>query len=325
MKRAVKGSRPFSVFANRGFHAAVFVSMQNAERSTLNAERGSASGTFSVLRSAFCFLLAILACTRNEPASHTDDLGRPVALTTNIARVVSLAPNLTEMLYAIGAGDRIVGTDDFSNFPQAAKRLAKVGGMQPNVEKIAALKPDLVIASTEGNHPNLAAALAAAGIPLYVVRTDRLAEIAPAMARLGKLLDAPRTDDAVRELQRAIDAERRTRTKQTRILFAVWTDPLYVAGRNTFTDDLLRLAGAQNAVQSGGWPQYSLESLVASPPELILYPRGAVTPQQIEALMKRVPGLHAEVVSVNEDIFQRPGPRVAEAASSLNAILDENR
>jgi len=226
------------------------------------------------------------------------------------------------MLFAVGAGERVVGTDDFSNFPPEARKIAKVGGMQPNVEKIAALKPDLVIASTEGNHPNLATALAAASIPLYVVRTDRLDEIAPAMERLGKLLDAPRTDDAVRELRSAIDAQRRTRAKHVRVLFAVWTDPLYVAGKNTFTDDLMQLSGAQNAVQVEGWPQYSLESLAASPPELILYPRGAVTPQQVDVLMKRLPDLHAEVVAVNEDIFQRPGPRVAIAAKALNAILD---
>jgi len=195
--------------------------------------------------------------------------------------------------------------------------------MQPNVEQIAALKPDLVIASTEGNHPSLAPALAAAGIPLYVVRTDRLEQIAPAMERLGRLLEASRTDDAVRALRSAIEAQRRTRARSPRVLFAVWTDPLYVAGRNTFTEDLLHLTGAKNAVTVEGWPQYSLESLAASPPDLILYPRGAVTPEQVAVLMKRVPELRAEVVSVNEDIFQRPGPRVAAAAKALNAILDE--
>jgi iron complex transport system substrate-binding protein len=267
-------------------------------------------------------LLFFLACAPPEQTAHTDDLGRPVALTSKITRVVSLAPNVTEMLFAVGAGDRVVGTDDFSNFPFEAKKIAKVGGMQPNVEKIAALKPDLVIASTEGNHPSLASALKAAAIPLYVVRTDRLDQIAPAMERLGRLLDAPKTDDAVRELRAAIGAQRRIRAKRTRILFAVWTDPLYVAGRNTFTDDLLQLCGTQNAVQVEGWPQYSLESLAASPPELILYPHGAVTPQQVEALMNRVPSLQAEIISVNEDIFQRPGPRVAKAAKVLNEILD---
>ena len=267
-------------------------------------------------------LLLLAACGQPEPPAQHDDLGRPFHLTSRIERVVSLAPNITEMLFAIGAGERVVGTDDFSNFPDVARKITKVGGMQPNVEKIASLKPDVVFASTEGNHPNLASALAAAGIPLYVVRTDRLDQIAPAMERIGELLDAPKAGDAAADVRRAIESQKRQRSPRRRILFAVWTDPLYVAGRNTFTDDLLKLTSADNAVQVEGWPQYSLESLVASPPDLILYPRGAVTPQQIDVFMKRVPSLKAEVVAVNEDIFQRPGPRVGEAAKALNAILN---
>ena len=271
-----------------------------------------------------CFLLLFaIACGESRPSAETDGLGRSVVLPKRVDRVVTLAPNLTEIIFAVGAGEKIVGTDDYSNFPDAARSLTKVGGMQPNVEKIAALKPDLVLASSEGNHPSLAPALAAAGIPLYVVRTDRLHEIAPAIALVGKILDAPNTEEAVRELEHDIAAERRTRTRRTRVMFAVWVDPLYVGGRQTFTDDLLTLTGAQNAVVVTGWPQYSLESLLASPPDLILYPRGAVTPQQIAALQKRVPELRAPIVAVDEDIFQRPGPRVTQAAHALNAILDQ--
>lgn len=266
--------------------------------------------------------LLILSCGGPPEAPTTkDDLGRDVALPREIRRVVTLSPNLTEMVYATGAGERLVGADDFSNFPASALKLPKVGGMQPNLEKIVALKPDLVLASTEGNHPNLAPALAAARIPLFVVRTDRLVQIAPAMLRIGEMLDAPNTEDAVRALEVAVDAQRRTRAKKTRVLFAVWTDPLYVAGRETFTDDLFTLTGAENAVPVKGWPQYSLESFIAAPPDLLLYPRGAVTPQQVDALLAKA-GLQIRVIAVNEDIFQRPGPRMADAAASLNAILD---
>jgi ABC-type hemin transport system substrate-binding protein len=144
------------------------------------------------------------------------------------------------------------------------------------------------------------------------------------MALVGELLDAPNTTSAVRKLELDMAAQRRTRPRKPRVLFAVWVDPLYVGGRNTFTDDLLTLAGAENAVRVGGWPQYSLESLLASPPELVLYPRGAVTPQQITALQKRIPELRAPIVPVDEDIFQRPGPRMAQAARTLNEILDQS-
>jgi ABC-type hemin transport system substrate-binding protein len=266
--------------------------------------------------------LLILSCGgAPEVPTSTDDLGRDVALPREARRVITLSPNLTEMAYAVGAGERLVGADDFSNFPLKARLLPKVGGMQPNLEKIVALKPDLVLASTEGNHPNLAPALAAAGIPLFVLRTDRLPQIPQAMRRVGAMLHAPRTEDAVRELEVAVDAQRRTRPRKTRVLFAVWTDPLYVAGRETFTDDLFVLTGAENAVPVKGWPQYSLESFIAAPPDLLLYPRGAVTQAQVDALLARA-GLQIRVIAVNEDIFQRPGPRMADAAAALNAILD---
>lgn len=265
----------------------------------------------------------VLACGETAaPATTRDDVGRDVAVPPRIERVVTLSANLTEVIFAVGAEGKIAGTDDFSNHPAPARNIPKVGGMQPSIEKIAALRPDLVLAGTEGNHPNLAPALAAAGIPLFVVRTDRLAQIPGAMRRVGRMLSAPRTEEAVRGLETAVAAQKRTRANAPRVMFAVWPEPLFVAGRETFIDDLLGLTGAPNAVAVAGWPQYSLEALMAAPPDLLLYPRGAVTPEQIEALRARVPELRAEVFAVNEDVFLRPGPRVVEAARRLNAILD---
>jgi iron complex transport system substrate-binding protein len=279
--------------------------------------------SFILHRSSLVLALLLASCRERPPATTTDDVGRDVAIPARIQRVVTLSANLTEVIFAVGAAEKIVGTDDFSNFPEHARKIPKVGGMQPSIEKIAALEPDLVLAGTEGNHPNLAPALAAAGIPLFVVRTDRLAQIPRAMERVGRMLAAPRTDDAVRELTAAVAAQKRTRANAPRVMFAVWPDPLYVAGRDTFIDDLLQLTGARNAVEVAGWPQYSLEALMASPPDLLLYPRGAVTPEQIEALRARVPEMQAGVAAVNEDVFLRPGPRMVEAARRLNAILDQ--
>jgi iron complex transport system substrate-binding protein len=238
-----------------------------------------------------------------------------------VHRVVTLAPNLTEMVFAVGAGGKLIGADDHSNYPADAARLPKVGGMQPDIEKIVSLRPDLVLASTEGNHPNLAPALAAAGVPLFVVRTDRVAEIPVAMRRIGGLLGAPGTEQAVSLLEEGMRAQRRTRATKLRVLFAVWTDPLFAAGRETFTDDIFSLAGAVNAVELRGWPQYSLEAFIAAPPDILLYPSGSVSPAQIEELLKRAPGVQVQAIAVDQDVFQRPGPRMVEAARRLNEIL----
>jgi iron complex transport system substrate-binding protein len=277
----------------------------------------------SVHRSA-CIVLLALACARTEtPGTTRDDLNRAVTLPLRINRVITLAPNLTEMVYAIGAGDRIAGTDDFSDEPASAQKLPKVGGMQPNIEKIVALKPDLVLATTNGNHPNLAPALAAVHIPLFVVRTDRLDEVPQAMERIAEILGVQSAAPA--SLRTAIAKQKRTRAHAPRVMFAVWADPLYVAGRKTFSDDLFRLTGADNAVPLDGWPQYSMETLVANPPDLILHATRPVSRAQLEKVLDVAPELkkRVSIVGVDENLFTRPGPRVSLAAEELNRILDE--
>jgi iron complex transport system substrate-binding protein len=162
-------------------------------------------------------------------------------------------------------------------------------------------------------------------IPLYVVRTDRLDEIPRAMERIATLLKTP--SSAASDLRAAIARQKKTRANAPRVLFAVWADPLYVAGRKTFSDDLFELTGATNAVPVEGWPQYSLESLVEQPPDLILYPSKPVSRAQIDKMLNVSADLkrRVTVVAVDENLFTRPGPRVALAAQELNRILDSWR
>ncbi|HKS24452.1 MAG TPA: helical backbone metal receptor [Thermoanaerobaculia bacterium] len=237
-------------------------------------------------------------------------------------RIVSLAPNVTEMIYALGAGDLLVGTDAASDFPEQAKALPKVGvGLTPNIEKIVALKPTLVIAIAAGLHPNLPRALEAQHIPLLVVKTDRLADVARSMRtirdRTGRV-----QKPAIAAMLHALQQQRRTRAKPSRVLFVVWSDPLYIAGRDTFTNDLFDICGVRNAAEVSGWPQYSLESLIASPPDLLLYPDHSVSRAQVDALKERAK-LTCPIVAVDENVFVRPGPRMAQAAAALNRIVDE--
>ncbi len=265
------------------------------------------SASFIVHHSSFIVFL-LLACAQPQPPA------RP------IHRVVTLAPNITEIVFAVGCGERVVGTDNFSDYPEAAKRLPKVGGVEPDVEKIISLHPDLVIASASSAHPNLRRALAAVRLPLLVVRTDRLSEIAPAMNTVGRNLGCG--SSAIVTFTTALERQRRRRAKAPRVMFAVWTDPLYVGGRGTFAADLLQWTGARNAVDLSGWPQYSLEAFAAHPPGLLLYPNRSVTAGAVSELQRRA---HAkfEAVPVDEDIFTRPGPRITSGAAELNRILDQ--
>jgi iron complex transport system substrate-binding protein len=264
---------------------------------------------FIVHRSAFIVLLA-LCCARPTSPPHA------------VRRVISLAPNITEIIVAAGCQAKIVGTDNFSDYPEAVKGLPKVGGVEPDVEQIVALRPDLVVASASGVHPNLRRALDAVHLPLLVIRTDRLSAVAPAIGEVGQALGCPSTSSAVSLITIGLQKQRRMRAHPPRVLFAVWTDPLYVAGRATFVDDLFSITGARNAVEANGWPQYSLEALAAHPPDLLLYPNHSVTAPAVDALLRRA---HAKVVAVavDENVFTRPGPRVTLAAAELNRILDQ--
>ena len=259
---------------------------------------------FIVHRSAFIVLLT-LACAKPVEPPHS------------VGRIVSLAPNVTEMAFAAGCGSKVVATDDFSDYPEPVKRLPKVGGVEPDVERIAAMHADLVIASSSNAHPNLRRALAAAHVPLLVVRTDRLDQIVPAITAIQQRAGCSSVVTVTTELER----RRRVRRKPPAVMFAVWTDPLYVAGGATYLDDLLKLTGARNAVTASGWPTYSLETFVAHPPDLLLYPSRSVQSQAVDALLRRA-GVRVEAVAVDENVFTRPGPRVVQAAADLNRILD---
>jgi vitamin B12 transport system substrate-binding protein len=275
------------------------------------SRNGSTTGAFrtAALRRGFCLVLLLFACRRAPTAA------------AHAPRFVSLAPNLTEMIYALGDGDLLAGTDVASDFPAAAKALPKVGnGLTPNIERIVALRPTLVIAIAAGLHPNLPRALDAQHIPLLVVRTDRLADVPRAMQRIRDAAGRERAP-AIATILHALGRQRRVRAKPPRILFVVWSDPLYIAGRDTFTSDLFDVCGARNAASVSGWPQYSLESLIASPPDLLLYPNRSVSAAQIEALKARAK-LTCPIVAVDENVFVRPGPRMAEAAAALNGIVD---
>jgi iron complex transport system substrate-binding protein len=271
---------------------------------------------------ALLALSAILSCA--SPETHTPTPQRA-------QRVVTLAPNVTEILFWLGCGGRIIGTDDFSNFPTAAAGLAKVGGLHPSAERIARLRPDLVVGSSSADQSDIARSLSSIGVAFISLKTDRLSDIGPAAALLERRIDCPSSGNAVQSFHRALEGQRRIRASRPRVLVLVWPNPLYVAGRDTFADDLLQLVGAENAVSrtTVGWPAYSMESIVASPPDVLLFPSKQMDAAKLQKLLEGdVAWRNLEVVKskryyvLDEDRFTRPGPRMVDAAAELNALLD---
>lgn len=281
-------------------------------------------------RFRFVVLLSLVVFSCHERSTAIlDDTGAPIVATPR--RVVSLAPNLTQMIAAAGALDRIVGTDNFSNDPPSVRRLPKVGDMQPNVELIGQLRPDLVLTVATTTHPALGRSLGTLGIPLFVAKVDRLDDVPRVIRTLGRIFDtAAVADRGADHLVSQLDSVRRSRARRPRVLFAVFLDPLYVAGRNTFIDDLFELTGAANAVAADGWPQYSLEAVAADPPDIIIVASKARSREQLQRFfLETPPWSDLRVVKqgfwyvVDEDRFARAGPGIPEAAAELAEILDQ--
>ncbi len=259
-----------------------------------------------------------------------DEVGRTVRVPLVPTRIVSLAPNLTETVYALGLQDRLVGDTDYCDYPPEAQKKPKVGGaINPNLEQIAALRPDLVLVTKDLNRLDTVRALDTLGIPSYstdaahtidgiISSTERLAGILGA-AQAGKVVG----DDLHHRLTTL--QERLRSVPATHVLFVVWTQPLISAGKNTFIADALRKAGAISIVDSTqDWPQMSLEEVVHLQPDYLVFAAdqtGAGT-RAFEALVS-LPGWqlldavrnrHYAVIS---DAVNRPAPRIVSAIEDL--------
>lgn len=295
----------------------------------------------STLKSnAFLFALTALllfaGCGRaGAPAGEagdrrrfTDGLGRAVSITQNPQRIISLAPNVTEILFALGLESRVVGVTSYCDFPEAAKSKDKVGDtLQPNLEKIISLKPDLVVVSTSSQLENLTRRLDQLAIPVYVTNPRAVREVAASIRSLGEVTGtSERARTLTGEMESRIDAvERRTGgLARPRVLYVLQTGPLITAGRNTFINDLINIAGGQSISgdQTADYPQFSRETVVARAPEIIVAPsiHGAelVKQSDLRRDFATTPAIRSNrIVWVTPDLVDRPGPRIVEGLEQL--------
>ncbi len=212
----------------------------------------------------------------SEKVSYIDGIGRPVDIPRRPMKIISLAPDVTETLYLLGAQDRLVGDTTQCTWPEAAKHKPKVGDLlNPNYEVILAAKPDLVISSTAGNDRAAVMKLAALGLPVYVVAPRNVDRIFESVEQMGRI-----TDCADRGLQLVAEMKERLERIRLRIaglppvraFFVTWFDPLLAPGKTTFENDVLGLAGVLS-VTAGipqFYPRYSLERLLLEDPDAII-------------------------------------------------------
>ena len=268
----------------------------------------------------------------SQPATRevVDEMGRSVRIPIFPARIISLAPSITETIYALGLQDRLVGDTDFCDYPVEAQKKPKVGGIiNPNLEEIAALRPDLVLATKSINRLDTVRALDTLGIPSYATTDPHsVADIISSTQKLAEVLGAPEAGKSLgEELQSRLAAlqTKLAAVPPRRVLFIVWSEPLISTGQNTFIADVLRKAGAVSIVESSqDWPQMSLEEVVHQQPDYLVFAssHSESGARDFDALATRpgwrildaVRNRHFAVIS---DAVNRPAPRIVSAIEEL--------
>jgi cobalamin transport system substrate-binding protein len=297
------------------------------------------SRTFSKISIIACALLLTLACasrpqtTPEGPVSRalTDDAGRRVSLPARVTRVISLAPNLTEIVFAVGAGDRLVGRTSYCNFPAEAKAVTEVGDtLHPSLERIISLKPQVVLISTASQLEVFTQQLQSQNIAVFVTDPHDLKGVFRSIAQIGEMLgQKDQANHLVQQLQQRADAVEQAVKQRApvRVFYQVSAEPLYTAGHDAFVTDLLRRAGAASVTADvpGAWPKYSNESALAAKPEAIILPTGGSmgsgNSTVTEALRQSPAVLAGRVYKIDDDHLARPGPRAVDGLEEMARAL----
>ena len=268
-----------------------------------------------------CLLLAL------EPAYAAD-----LALSAPPQRIVSLVPSVTEIIYALGGEDRLVGVTDYCDWPPQARQKPRVGAMvAPNLERIVALRPDLVVATSEGNSQETFDQLRRLTIPVFTVAPHRLSDVLTVIARLGELTGrqsaaGPLVENLVRRVKAVENAVRPY--PRPKVLYVLWPEPLIVPGRDGLVTELIEVAGGASvtAQEPSSYPRFSLEAVAARGPDVIILARhgGDDTPLSRVSWdrLATLPAVRAgRVHSVDGSSLHRYGPRVVDGLEMLARVI----
>ena len=287
------------------------------------------------MRCAILAALLLVAAPARAEVRVADDYGREVRLAAPAARVVSLAPHLTELMYAAGAGARLVGALEYSDYPAEAKALPRVGSEASiDLEALVALRPDLVVAWPNAGSARAVERIAALGIPVFRSEPRELEDIARTLETLGRLAGtqaaAAAAASAFRERARRIE-RRYAQRARVRVFYQVWDRPLVTVNGDHVISKAMRLCGGENVMAAvpGLAPEIGRESVLRADPEVIVAsgPAGA-RPAWLDA-WKAFPALaavrHDNLYAIRPELLQRHTPRLLQGAEELCRILEAVR
>lgn len=277
----------------------------------------------------------VLAGLAHANLAFKDDTGQEVRLKAPAKRIVALAPHIAESLYAAGAGDRLVGTVEYSDYPPEAKKVARVGGYSRiDLEAVAALKPDLVLAWESGNNMTQIDKLKALGLSVYVSQPNKMESVADQLERLGQLAgtEAVARPAAERFRQRLENLRKANAAKpKVRVFYQIWKAPLMTVGGQQIISDAIKLCGGENVFGHLGKmaPTVSVEAVLEADPEAIVATgMGDAKPEWLhdwDKWTKMTAVKRDNLFHINPDIMQRHTPRILDGAEKLCAHLDVAR
>jgi iron complex transport system substrate-binding protein len=287
-------------------------------------------------------LLISLSCSSpkagetKSPIEITDQLGRAVKLDKIPQRIISLAPSNTEILFALGLADRVVAVTDYCNYPPEAKEKPSIGGFStPNIEKIVALSPDLVLAASI-QQKQVIPSLVQRGITVFALAPKTLDEVLEAITLVGKITGkGGEASGLVAEMKNRIKAvtdktDSLSQEQRPRVFYITWHDPLMTAGAGTLHDELIQKAGGTNVARDlTGYAGITLEAVIEASPEVMVagvgMGTGADAPFQFAMTEPRLRNtdarLHNQVYAIDVDLVGRAGPRIVDALEQLARFI----
>jgi iron complex transport system substrate-binding protein len=284
------------------------------------------------------FLIVVLTSV-SYSASITvkDEVGRKVTFPFPPKRIVSLAPNITEILFSLGLDEEIVGVSIHCNFPEKAKSKTQVGSyISIDFERIVYLKPDLIIATAVGNTRDMVERLGELGFPTYVIFPKNFNDILQSIGHLGQVVN--REKEAEEIIQRVAKRSKRivelTKTlHRPKIFIQIGDAPIVTVGKGSFADDLIRLAGGENIAsrEKEVYPRFGMEEILKRSPEVILIssmnPKGDYQKIFLEwSRWKTIPAVkNKRIHLIDSDLIDRPSPRIIEGLEEMARILHPER
>lgn len=257
-----------------------------------------------------------------------DDLGRTVKIPVGINRIVSLAPNLTEIVFAVSAGEKLVGVTTYCDYPAEVRTVAKIGDtLKPNIETIIALQPNIVFVSTASQIEAFTGTLDAQNIAYFVTDPDSLDGIYKSVNQIGEILGTgEQARKVVQNLQnRVAEIENKTKNFYKPKVFVQLDKSLYTIGSDSFITDLIRRAGGESVTKDvpTAYPKISRETALALNPDVIILSDSADNREPNEVFANSKAVKNGKVFRINADILSRPAPRIVEALEQIAGFLHE--